>query len=172
MPTHAPRLSKGFTLIEALITVVIFALLAGWGVPQMQRLVSSNRVATTTNEMISALNLARIEALKNGRGTGVCASSNGTSCTGSWANGFLVWSDSDENGSLNGGEKVLRVGGGQPNFSSSASTNVITFDHKGRRRSKDDTSITLTPDTCTGASQRTFIIEQIGRVDVKREACS
>ena len=166
-----PR-NKGFTLIEALIAVVILAVLAGWGVPNMQRLVNSNRVATTTNEMISGLNLARIEALKNGRGTGVCASSNGTSCTGSWASGFLVWSDTDESGTLNGSEKVLRVGGGQPGFAANASATTIAFDYKGRRRSKDDTSITLTPDSCNGNMKRTFTVDQIGRVDVQRETCS
>lgn len=166
-----PR-NKGFTLIEALIAVLILAILAGWGVPNMQRLVNSNRVATTTNEMIAGLNLARVEALKNGRGSGVCASSNGTSCTGTWANGFLVWADSDESGTLNGSEKVLRVGGGQTGFSASASASSISFDYKGRRRSKDDTSITLTPDTCTGNMQRTFTVDQIGRVDVQRETCS
>ena len=167
-----PRINQGFTLIEALITVVILAILAGWGIPNMQRLVGSNRVTTTTNEMISALNLARIEALKNGRGAGVCASSIGTSCTGSWASGFLVWADTDESGTLNGSEKVLRVGGGQPGFSASATASTIAFDYKGRRRSKDDTSITLTPSDCKGPIQRTFTVDQIGRVDVKRETCS
>ncbi len=166
-----PHVNKGFTLIEALITVVILAILAGWGIPNMQRLVNSNRVATTTNEMISALNLARIEALKNGRGAGICASSNGTSCTGTWASGFLVWADTDESGSLNGSEKVLRVGGGQTGFSASSTATTIAFDYKGRRRSKDDTSLTLTPSSCQGRAKRTFTVDQIGRVDVKRETC-
>jgi len=162
---------QGFTLVEALVALTILAILAVWGVPNLQRLVVSNRVATTTNELIAALNLARMEALKNGRGAGVCASSNGTSCTGAWTNGFLVWADADESGTLNGSEKVLRVGGGQAGFSAEATGSVIAFDYKGRRRSKDDTSITLTPDNCSGNLKRTFVVEQVGRVAVKRETC-
>ena len=163
---------KGFTLIEALVCLIVLAILSGFAFPAMQRLLVSNRVATSTNELISGFNLARIEAIKNSRGSGICASADGESCSGDWNDGFLVWGDLNSNGELDSTETVLRVAEGAKDTSVSSSTTTVLFDYKGRRRTKEDISITLTPEKCSGNLQRTFEVQPMGRLNVLREECS
>ena len=53
----------------------------------------SNRVATTSNELLASLSLARTEAIRGLGPAGVCPSADGTSCatTTDWAAGWTVW---------------------------------------------------------------------------------
>ena len=54
-------------MLELMVTVAVVAILATVGVPGFQGLVQNNRVTTQTNELVTALNFARTEAVKRGR---------------------------------------------------------------------------------------------------------
>lgn len=62
------RRQNGFTLVELMVTVAVLAILSTIAYPSFQSTIRSNRVATTTNELIASLALARSEAIKNTRG--------------------------------------------------------------------------------------------------------
>ncbi|MCA0196667.1 MAG: GspH/FimT family pseudopilin [Proteobacteria bacterium] len=61
--------------------------------PSFQASLRSNRVATTSNELLASLSLARTEAIRGLGPAGVCPSADGTSCatTTDWAAGWTVW---------------------------------------------------------------------------------
>ena len=91
-------LSKGFTLVELLVTVSIAAILLGIATPSLQGIVLSNRVQSASSEFQSALAMARSEATKRGgdaRVTIVANSKNGTAPV--WTSGVTVFYDTTSN---------------------------------------------------------------------------
>ena len=102
----------GFTLIELMVTLAVVGVLAAVAAPVFVALFNSNRIATVTNDYVSAVNYARSEAIKGGATTTLCMSNNGTACTGStnWGNGWIVWSDRNGNGTLDAGELLQNHG--------------------------------------------------------------
>lgn len=94
----------GFTLVELMVTVSIAAILLAIGVPPFSRLISSNRMATQTNELVASLNLARAEAVR--RSAGVSLRTDATS--NEFAGGWKVFIDSDLDGTLASASDTLR----------------------------------------------------------------
>jgi len=80
----------GFTLVELMITLVVGAILMGIAVPSYRTFVQDSRLSSKANALVYSLNLARNQAVKMDSTVEVCASSNGTSCGGAWADGWIV----------------------------------------------------------------------------------
>lgn len=78
---------RGFTLIELMVTVAVLTLLAAIATPSMITLVNSNRLASTSGELASALQLARSEAIRRSARVRICGSNDGVNCTNgtAWA---------------------------------------------------------------------------------------
>ena len=81
--------NSGFTLMELMVTIAIAAILVGIAIPSFTSIIVSNRLTTSANELVTALNLARSEAVKRGMRITFCKIANGSSCTNS-ENGQLV----------------------------------------------------------------------------------
>lgn len=106
------KTTRGFTLIELMITLAVAAILVTVGVPNMRDLILNNRLTAATNVFVSSLNIARSEAIKLGRNAVVCVSDTAAqnSCSGTdWAQGWLVWVDSNRNGALDFPDEVIRT---------------------------------------------------------------
>ena len=103
---------RGFTLIELMVTLAVAAILMTVGIPNLQDLIRNNRLTAATNAFVSSLNIARSEAIKQGRNATVCVSDTAiqNSCTGTnWQKGWLVWVDSDQDGNLDYPAEVIRT---------------------------------------------------------------
>lgn len=168
------RRSKGFTLVELMITLIVFSVLAAIAYPSFQNSIRNNRLSTTNNEVLGLLSLARSEGIRNNTGGGVCGSTDGTACDGSWTDGMMAWADSNGDGEFGTGDTVLRFGQGNPQLQvGSPDPDVIAFDPRGRRRAASDQSITLTPTECkTGESTRTLTVTLSGQVRSTNGTCT
>lgn len=82
---HRKPLSRGFTLLEALIVVSIAALLLALGIPSFQNTILSNRLTATANQFVSAYNNARLTAIRRNAAVQFCsgtAANNGSEVLG------------------------------------------------------------------------------------------
>lgn len=106
------RRQRGMTLLELLIVITVLAIVLAIGVPGMRDLVLNNRQAGAVNELVTALQFGRSEAITRNIAApavvSVCASNNGTSCSGTWSDGWIVFTDANGPAAVNIDE-VLRV---------------------------------------------------------------
>jgi type IV fimbrial biogenesis protein FimT len=80
----------GFTLIELLVTISIAAILAVLAVPTFNSIALSSKLNSIASSFMTSAQVARSEAIKRNSTVTLCASSDGTTCSGSWQNGWVV----------------------------------------------------------------------------------
>lgn len=108
--------NTGLTLIELMVTLAVAIILLSAGIPLMQGFIAKNRSTTEANALVSALNLARSEAVKSGAPVTVCpvddpAAENpgcGTGDVLNWTNGFLVFLDENGNRTVDSSDQRVR----------------------------------------------------------------
>lgn len=81
---------QGLTLIELMVTLAVLAIIVGIAVPSFNTMIQNNRSLALGEELASALNYARTEAVKRGARVSLCGSSDGSACDGGWTNNWIV----------------------------------------------------------------------------------
>jgi len=170
------RLTGGFTLIELMVAIAIMAILMAIAFPSFQSTLRSNRVATTTNELLAILSLARSEAIRNTRGAGVCPSTDGSACGGTWNQGWLVWSDVNADGLMGAGETPIRYTRLDDRLTVAApAAAVLRFDSRGRLHPAIGAaqSIGLQSTVCPAGQElvRTLTVNMSGQVNTAKAVC-
>lgn len=161
------RKSSGFTLVELMMTLVVLAILLGVGVPSFNSVMLNVRTSALTTDITSALNLARSEAITRSARVDVCPSSNGTGCTGSWTDGWIVI--------VNGAAQPLRVFP-QPRMNSTiaqtpTANTAIGFGPLGQPIA-GTTQLRAEVDGCRGERARLISVAPAGRVSTERVPCT
>jgi type IV fimbrial biogenesis protein FimT len=105
--TRAPG-QRGFTLIELMVTVTVAGVVLAIGIPSFTKLIANNRIATQTNEFVSALNLARSEAVRRAQGVSVRSSDGGVEFAGGWK----VYKDPNLAGAAPASDDIIRESSG------------------------------------------------------------
>jgi len=77
-------------MIELLVTISIAVIMLTLAVPSFQSFIQQSRLTGYTNDLVLAMAYAKSEAVKRGINVEVCASSNSSTCTGTWQQGWIV----------------------------------------------------------------------------------
>lgn len=170
---HPSATAKGFTLIEMVVTVAVVAILLTVALPSFNESIARNRIVSEVNGFIAAASLARSEAIRRNLTTGVCASNNASTCGGTWANGWIVWVDADQDGIPDAGE-ALRTSAFSAQDTVTGVTVDIRFNRRGRRvlPVAGVVQIALQPTQCVAGQARTISMNATGAVSVATTACS
>ena len=125
------RITRGFTLIELMVTVAVSVILLAVAVPNYINFMRSNKLSTNVNSFVEALHFARLEA--RGRGATLCASKGYKICDGAtWSDGWIIFSDYNFDGVPNGDDDILRVGEAlQGGFAITADVTTVKFGPQG-----------------------------------------
>lgn len=161
--------TSGFTLIELLVTVAVAAILAVVAVPGFQALFQGNRAATQTNNLVSALNFARSEAIRRGTTVALCPSADQATCTGAtdWTTGWIVFDDADGNDQPADASDLLRVWQSLDGNASLVGPTSHSF--LGTGVAESSASFTY---SASGVTTRYACINAVGRTELKKgSAC-
>ncbi len=112
--------SRGFTLIELMVVLTITAVLATLAAPSFTRMIQSNTISSNVNTFMADMRFARSEAIRRGGAVVMCRSdapeaTNPTCGSGSgpggngWVSGWIIFQDSNNNGSKASTEPLIRV---------------------------------------------------------------
>jgi type IV fimbrial biogenesis protein FimT len=164
-------LQKGFSLVEAMVTLAVAAIVLSIGVPSFQNYIQNSRQVTGVNDLATALQLARSTAITRRVQVTVCKSSDGATCStgsgsGDWSQGWMIFTNPNDDSTLDPGEELLRVHGALPrNTTFIGNTNVvnrISFSAQGLSRGSNGT---LTNCDARGASHaNALVISVAGQV--------
>lgn len=127
------RRQYGVTLLELMIVLIMVSILAALAGPSFTGSINRSQVNGMRDGLASAFQFARSEALKRKGPVTACSSSDQATCSGSWQNGWIIFSDTDGDGALDGGEQILQVEYGENGINAYASAaNAVTFSSIGR----------------------------------------
>lgn len=106
----------GSTLVEALVALVLLALLTGLAAPSLKGMRQRQELRGVAETFWNSLMLARAEALARQQRVTVCALSAAGDCdaTGPWQRGWLVFVDANRNGLREADEPLLQRQGALP----------------------------------------------------------
>ena len=181
--------SRGFTLVELLVTLAVAAILLALATPSFADLLRANRLAAANNALVTALNVARAEALRRGQPVTICASADQRSCSSStdWATGWVVFQDTTMSGapaapqSASGSDYEQRMVSVSPaadaGFSLTGADRWYRYSPTGTLSwstagTLGERSFVLRNSLCHGNQQRRITVNRIGRLRSAAESCT
>ena len=175
--------NSGFTLVELMVTLVIVGIIAVVGGPSIKTFIQNSELVSSSNELVSALHIARSEAIKLNSRVTICESSDGATCatTGNWEDGWIVFVDAD--GLLDGTgaactatgtDCLLRVHDGFDDNaltitgvdSNTVTISSFTFSSRGLPKTSNGVSQSGTFSVCSPSGSRAVILGLSGRVRI------
>lgn len=113
---------RGFTLLEALVVLALLAVLLSLAAPSLKSLQQKHQMQSQAEQLQASLLWARSEALRRQQRVTLCvresAAGAGEDCAkaGTWAQGWVVFVDANDNARREATETVLQVHKALPGF--------------------------------------------------------
>lgn len=175
---------RGFTLIELMVTVAVMIVVLAIGIPAYDSMMASNRAVSQSNMFVTAINLAKSEAISRGARVTVCANASATNTTPSslacatsgtntWANGWFVFQDADSDGVYDStghdDETVLKLWQAlEPGSTfSDGGTYALPFSSTGESLA-GAVAFELTQNNAKGNQKRCLYVNALGQIRMER----
>lgn len=170
-------LNRGFSLVELMITLGVAGILATLAGPSVRDMILNSRISSTASDLHVDLSVARSEAGRRSVRVALCKNATGvtkdTACstTSTWADGWLMFIDTNANGSLDAGETLLRVRQALPSGTTVTATGLTDFIQAKPVGSMAPAGSWKICDSRTGNFGRQISVTATGRASVAVAAC-
>ena len=165
---HIQAGQRGISLVELMVTISILALTLTLGIPSFTGSRGSMQRNQAMLDLSDAFTLARSEVARRGVSVRVCASGDGLACSNDdppeWDNGWIVFTDVDEDGALDVGTDVMVHAAqyGAPAFTLTPDNGLldgVLFSGKGFPDATGDFTY------CDSKESRVYSLGFVGRVE-------
>lgn len=154
------QIQRGFTLVELMVTITVLGILLAIAVPSFTDAVLGSKLSSYANNLLASTYLARGEAIKRNSVVNLCASSNGTSCTGNWEQGWII---------LAGSTVIHRQQALSSGLKMTASGGASSIDFQPTGVGVTQTTLTVCRATpSVGSQERVISISATGRASVAK----
>ena len=137
--------NRGFTLLEVLVVLALLAVLLSLAAPSFIGLRQKHQMQSQAEQLQASLLLARSEALRRQQRVTLCVRESspgeGPHCAsaGTWAQGWVVFVDGNDNGRREASEAVLQLHQALPGFltlqGNATVDSYISYGPQGRSQS-------------------------------------
>lgn len=155
----SPR-TRGFTLIEMMVTVAILAVLMAVASPSFSNLRLTSSLANIANSLVASARLARTSAIARNTTVTMCPSSTGTSCSslGGWEQGWVVLAGT----TVLGKEPAIT-----PGFKVNTTATTLGFDATGAGATQATFTVCRNSPT-VGSEERVVELTATGKTTVRK----
>lgn len=167
---------RGFTLVELLVVLAVAAILLAIAIPGYAFLANASKLAAATNDLMTAVQLARSEAIKRGVRVTVCKSGgSATACDAAadWQAGWLVFVDGGAAGVVDAGDTVLWVRDSALSDVTIVSTNYsryISYLSNGGSKGSNNLANGRI-EICVQGNRRDIVVNRVGRPKLENHTC-
>lgn len=165
-----PRTDAGFTLIEAMVTVSIAALLLTLGLPAFADALERQRLATTLHLLTADMAIARSSSIMRREQVVICPGRADSGCSGDrdWSRGWLVFRDPDGNRQPDAAGDILRAtdapAGGADRLRLTSTRPWLRYQANGMAAHSN-----LSVNACSGGQLRgKVVVNRLGRTRSER----
>ncbi len=174
--TNQKANQHGFSLLELMVTLGVLGVLLVAAFPNFNEMITGQRLKTQANDTLTALLLAKSEAIKRRTTVTICAmKTNVENQCGTngieWANGWVIFDDLDGDGVVDNGEDIIKFNGDYDKLTSKSTISAITLDEQGSANTSVD--IEFCYSEAKGDKARNLAMAAIGSpVITSKAACS
>jgi type IV fimbrial biogenesis protein FimT len=165
MTTQCDPIESGYSLTELLFVLAIIAVLTAIAAPALATKTQQMRALSEESAFLNALQLARIEAMKEGLPVQLCVSIDGVTCStaSNWQRGWIA-AQSNSDGTLHAVLQTQKAFAGADTLTAKNNVSSVTFGRDGFISGfpSDGVMFTLASQSTTSSTTRCFIIADTG----------